>query len=171
MGTPDRIESSRSIYTHIMWVSPLLGCVLSVAACCVLNPACSVACPVLWMGPVLTFFSFSSCFRLWAVIHLDSSNDNQQYTSNDLFVLVFRRSPKEGGWGEPIVIESLLCLLPIFGFFDPSWFLSRCLLQFLGWTSRPIGISGAPTFIFIVHRHAALPHRPYQRARYYSRLV
>ena len=37
--------------------------------------------------------------------------------------------------------------------FFSSWFLSRCLLQFLGWTSRPIGIGGAPTVIFIVHRH------------------
>ena len=33
------------------------------------------------------------------------------------------------------------------------WFLSRCLLHFLGWTSRAIGISGAPTVISIVHRH------------------
>ena len=67
--------------------------------------------------------------------------------------------------GGPIVIESLLCLLPTFGFFHPSWFLSRCLLQFLGWTSRPIGTSGAPTVIFFVHRHGrpaaqAIPASP-----------
>ena len=60
---------------------------------------------------------------------------------------------------DPLTWATVQEHLAVFSFFFlflffSSWFLSRCLLQFLGWTFWPIGPSGAPTVISIVHEHS-----------------